>query len=299
MTDHDVAKPLKDFQPKHKFFIGIDSDGCVFDTMEIKQKECFIPNTIKYWNLQSISKYVRQTEEFVNLYSKWRGTNRWPALIKLFDLLEERDEVKKRGVRIPRVQALRDWVARETKLGNPALKKEVERTGDPVLKQALLWSEAVNAAIAEMVKGVGPFAYVRQSLEKMNPVADIIVVSQTPCQALNNEWREHALDGFVEIIAGQEMGTKAEHIKFAAEKKYPPNHILMIGDAPGDMEAAQSNNALFFPINPGEEDKSWQRLYEEGLDKFFAGSFAGSYEQQLIAEFDKYLPSRPPWKSGK
>jgi len=299
MADHDAAKPLKDFQPKHKFFIGIDSDGCVFDTMEIKQKECFIPNTVKYWNLQSVSKYVRQTEEFVNLYSKWRGTNRWPALITLFDLLEERDEVKKRGVQIPRVQPLRDWISRETKLGNPALKKEVERTGDPVLKQGLEWSEAVNASIADMVHGVGPFAYVRQCLEKMNPLADIIVVSQTPCQALTKEWREHALDGFVEIIAGQEMGTKAEHLKFAAAKKYPPNHILMIGDAPGDMEAAQSNNALFFPINPGEEDKSWQRLYEEGLDKFFAGSFAGSYEKKLIAEFDEYLPSQPPWKSGE
>ena len=26
--------------------VGIDSDGCAFDTMEVKHKECFIPNTI-------------------------------------------------------------------------------------------------------------------------------------------------------------------------------------------------------------------------------------------------------------
>jgi hypothetical protein len=28
-------------KPEKEFFIGIDSDGCAFDTMEIKQKECF------------------------------------------------------------------------------------------------------------------------------------------------------------------------------------------------------------------------------------------------------------------
>ena len=28
-------------------FIGVDSDGCVFDTMEVKHKECFIPNIIQ------------------------------------------------------------------------------------------------------------------------------------------------------------------------------------------------------------------------------------------------------------
>ena len=48
------------FKPQHKFFVGIDSDGCVFDSMEIKHKECFIPNIIKYWKLQAISKYARE-----------------------------------------------------------------------------------------------------------------------------------------------------------------------------------------------------------------------------------------------
>ena len=53
------AKVLKELKPKHKFFIGIDSDGCAFDTMEIKHKECFIPNIIKYWNLQAVSNNIR------------------------------------------------------------------------------------------------------------------------------------------------------------------------------------------------------------------------------------------------
>ena len=59
---------MYEIQPTKEFLVGIDSDGCAFDTMELKHKECFIPNTIKYYNLQAISKYAREAAEFVNLY---------------------------------------------------------------------------------------------------------------------------------------------------------------------------------------------------------------------------------------
>jgi hypothetical protein len=98
MTDHDPQAALKEFTPKHEFFVGIDSDGCAFDTMEIKHKECFAPNIIKYWDLQAVSKYARAAAEFVNLYSKYRGINRFPALMKVFELLRDWDEVQRRGV---------------------------------------------------------------------------------------------------------------------------------------------------------------------------------------------------------
>ena len=39
----DPAQVLRDFKPSREFFIGIDSDGCIFDSMEIKHKECFAP----------------------------------------------------------------------------------------------------------------------------------------------------------------------------------------------------------------------------------------------------------------
>ena len=131
MTDTDAAKPLKDFTPKHEFFIGIDSDGCAFDTMEIKHKECFIPNIIKHWSLQAVSKYTREVGEFVNLYSKWRGINRWPALRMVFDLLAERPEVQARNVKMPEFQSLRDWMERETKLGKPRTQGQSRKNRRP------------------------------------------------------------------------------------------------------------------------------------------------------------------------
>ncbi len=292
----DPAQALKDLKKEHEFLVGIDSDGCAFDTMEIKHKECFIPNIVKYWDLQAVSKYAREAAEFVNLYSKWRGINRFPALLMVLDLLEERDNVKKRGVTIPRAESLRKWAETETKLGNPALIKAVEATGDPVLIQTLEWSKAVNASVEDIVHGVPPFPFVRESLEKVLPLADMVVVSATPGEALVREWEEHDIAKYTKVIAGQEMGNKKEHLKYAIDGRYQPDHVLMIGDAPGDMKAAKANNALFYPINPGDEDTSWQRFYEEAFDKFIAGEYAGEYEAKLIAEFDKYLPDTPFWK---
>ncbi len=292
----DPAQSLKDFKAEKNFFVGIDSDGCAFDTMEVKHKECFIPNIINEWELQAVSRYAREAAEFVNLYSKWRGINRFPALTMVFDLLQEREDVKKRGINIPEAKSLREWIEKETKLANPALEQVVQETKDPVLSQALKWSEAVNETVAKIVRGVPPFPFVRESLEKISNAADAVVVSATPCDALKREWDEHDISKYVKVIAGQEMGTKKEHLAFAAVGKYKPDHILMIGDAPGDMKAARANNALFYPINPGDEDISWERFYNEAFDKFINETYAGDYEQSLIDEFDKYLPSIPPWK---
>ncbi|MFA5028067.1 MAG: HAD hydrolase-like protein [Candidatus Methylomirabilota bacterium] len=295
-TYPETARPLAEMQPQHPFFVGIDSDGCAFDSMEIKHKECFCPNTIKWWDLQAVSKYAREAAEFVNLYSKWRGINRWPALTMVFDLLRERLEVFARGVAITEAKAVRAFMKSGQPLSDAGLQAYMAEHPDPELDKAWGWTRAVNASIADMVHGVPPFPYMRESLQTMQGQADIVVVSATPTEALVREWQEHDIARYARLIAGQEMGGKKQHLALAAKGKYPPDHILMVGDAPGDLEAARANGVLFFPINPGKEEKSWERFYREGLSRFAAGTYAGDYEADLIAEFDTYLPSVPPWK---
>lgn len=291
----DPAQVLRDFKPTKEFFIGIDSDGCIFDSMEIKHKECFTPMFVKHFDLQAVSKYAREVWDFVNLYSKTRGANRFPALSRALNLLRERPPVQARQVRVADTRAVDEWIARETKLGNATLAAEV-KGGNKGLEQVKVWSDAVNKAIEDLVHGVPPFPLVRDSLAKLNQSADAMCISQTPADALKREWAEHGIDQFVKMIAGQEMGTKTEHLKFAAGNKYAANKVLMIGDAPGDFNAAKKNNALFFPINPGAEEKSWERLFNEALDRFFKGTYAGAYETQLVKEFDACLPEHPHWK---
>ena len=294
---YDPQAELIHLEPEHEFMIAIDSDGCAFDTMEIKHKQCFIPNIIRCWDLQPVAEYVREAAEFVNLYSRWRGINRFPAVVMVFDLLEEWPEVQQRQPVIPRVDTLRQWIQNETKLSNATLERQVAATGDETLARALAWSEAVNRSVEETVHGVPPFPYVRESLEKISQWADIIICSATPLEALKREWEEHDLSRFARVIAGQEMGSKREHIQLAAQGRYARDNVMMVGDALGDLEAARANEARFYPINPGGEERSWERFLHETADRFRKDSYQGDYEDRLLAEFESMLPSILPWKS--
>lgn len=294
----DYQQELKSLKPDHEFFIGIDSDGCVFDSMEIKQKEFFIPNALKYFDLYPIAKPLRETWEFVNLYSVFRGVNRFPALIKVFDLLKEREEVTGSNCKLPDLEPLREWVSRETKLSNSTLRNYYESVHNNDLEKVLIWSEAVNTEIGKWLHGIPPFPGSRSTIEKISGIADSIVVSQTPLEALEREWEEHKLDRSVNFIAAQEHGTKAEHIALAAKGKYPDKNILLIGDAFGDLNAARENGVLFYPVVPGKEAASWKKLLDEGLDRFIKGTYAGWFEESLLKEFRKSLPDTPPWKTA-
>ena len=291
----DPQAPLREFKRSEAFFVGIDSDGCAFDTMEVKHKECFIPNIIRYFDLAAVSKYAREAAEFVNLYSEWRGINRFPALTRTLDLLARRPEVIRRGFRPPGVPGLRAWIDRETKLANPTLANEVALGDDPDLVMTLRWSEAVNRSVEEVVHGVPPFPAFRPVLAELDEKADVMVCSATPGEALHREWGENGLARHVNLIAGQELGSKREHLALAAVGRYDLDKILMIGDAPGDMKAAADNGVLFYPIDPGSEDESWERFRDEAMPRFFAGTYAGAYMDERIARFTALLPSTPPW----
>jgi phosphoglycolate phosphatase-like HAD superfamily hydrolase len=214
----------------------------------------------------------------------------------VFDLLRERAEVQARGATIPPVPRVREFIVSGKPLSNDGLEAYRREHSDPELNRAMEWSVGVNKSIADIVFGLPPFPYVRESLELLKTKADSVVVSQTPTEALVREWEEHDISKHVRVIAGQELGTKKQHLKLTAGGKYAPNHVLMIGDAYGDLDAARGNSALFFPINPGHEEESWKRFYEEGIQKFLAGEFAGAYEATLLADFVKLLPETPPWK---
>jgi phosphoglycolate phosphatase-like HAD superfamily hydrolase len=258
--------------------------------MEAKQKEFFIPNALKYFDLYSITGSLRETWEFVNLYSANRGGNRFKSILKVFELLSEKQEIKDSGYKLPDMSALAAWVMAETKLGNANLRKYLESVYDPDLEKVLIWSEAVNEEINQRLRNIPPFPYAVKAIRKISDSVDLIIVSQTPLEALEREWEEHDLKKYVKAIAGQEHGTKTEHIALAAKGRYHENRILMIGDAKGDFEASENNGILFYPIVPGKENESWKRFVNEGFEKFIYGKFAGDYQNSLLSEFWRSLP---------
>jgi phosphoglycolate phosphatase-like HAD superfamily hydrolase len=281
---------------RHDSFVGIDSDGCVFDTMSVKQREHFHPLIIRFWGLEACADEFRACTEFVNMYSKTRGSNRFPALLRSFELLHAYPGLRERGVPLPKLDALRAYIHAGLPLGNPSLKAEAERTGDPELRRLLDWSLAINADIDARMRPVPPFLWARRALDLIRTSSDAIVVSQTPEQALIKEWDHHGLRHLVDLIAGQELGAKSEHLRLATAGKYASDRVLMIGDAAGDHAAAQRVGALFYPIVPGEEERSWQRFCEEGYGRFLSGTFAGEYAGALAEAFNAALPDVPPWQ---
>jgi phosphoglycolate phosphatase-like HAD superfamily hydrolase len=298
----NAAQPLIALKATKPFFVGIDSDGCVFDSMGIKQRECFCPMMIGYFGLQPVAQAARECKEFADLFSKTRGANRLKTTVRiLHELLPGHPMVIERGFNVPDFGYYAEWVENPASLlSDKGLQQAIDTAANAEAKRqlecALIWSQRVNAMVEEIVRDIPPIPYVRESLQRLAQSADIIVCSQTPTKAIVREWQEHDIARYPAVIAGQEMGTKSEHLKLATQGKYAPQHVLMIGDAPGDYTAACENDSLFYPIIPGHETASWKRFYDEAFDRFIGGRLAGDYQTALIAEFDSYLPNDPPWK---
>ena len=295
------AATLKTFEPRREFFVGIDSDGCAFDTMGIKQRECFCPWMIGCFSLQPVAQAARQCKEFADLFSRTRGGNRHKTLQRILkELLPGHPQTKAMGFNVPDLPHYFAWVDDpRSVLSNEGLAAAVEAATDRQARKELAlvleWSRKVDEAIEQIVRNVPPFPHVRESLKKVRERADVVVVSQTPCEALAREWAEHDIARYVRAIAGQEMGTKARHLELATAGKFEKDHVLMVGDAPGDLEAAQSVGALFYPIRPGHEAASWKRFHDEAFDRFIKGNYTGAYEAKVLAEFEACLPENPLW----
>lgn len=287
----------KAYAAAHDRLVCIDSDGCAFDTMELKHKECFCPATIHAWGLQPISKYVREAWDFGNLYSIHRGRSRFHELVMVFDWLAQREEVKRCGFKFPDIASFREWDATTSDLTNASLKRLAD-AGDPVMRRALDWSCECNRRIAEMVQGIPPFPGVRESLARLCEGADIAIVSATAREALEREWADNDLMPYVSRVCGQEDGTKKQCIA-QLRPDYQAHRVLMIGDALGDLEAAHDNGVFFYPIRPGQEVESWQEFQDEALDRFMTDAYTPEYEARCIERFRACLPDTPPWQGKK
>ncbi len=275
-----------------RFLVCIDSDGCAFDTMEVKHKECFCPAYINYFGLQPVSKYARDAWDFANLYSSYRGIHRLLSLLKSLDVLADRKEVKERKFVPPALTELREYIAAGLPLSNAGLEAYLKDHPDAKdIRTTLEWSINVNDRVAELVHGVPPFPHVRECLEELSKHADIVIVSATQQLALEREWSENNLLSLITAVKGQESGTKKEII---ASLKDDYDYVLMIGDAPGDREAARANGAMFYPICPDKEAQSWAN-FPECMDAFLKGEYAGEMEDKNIAYFETLLPTEPSW----
>jgi phosphoglycolate phosphatase-like HAD superfamily hydrolase len=277
----NTKEEIAAFKPTKEFFIGIDSDGTAFDSMNIKHIKSMFPAAVEVWNIDEGKAEFEKSWFSFNLYSKSRGINRF------LGLLHALEEQRKMGGKViaEETSPLRDFVEKSEALSNTALRSWMEKYPHPLLDTVMRWSLRSDELFEEHTKGLLPFANVQAALKAMAEKADIMVVSSASGKGLDKDWSFSGLTKYTALLAGQEIGSKQVQLHLGAAGKYPSNKILMVGDAPGDMEAARLNDALFFPVMPGSEEESWRRLREEVLSRFFAGTFHGEYEDALVGEF--------------
>ncbi|MDR1787614.1 MAG: HAD family hydrolase [Treponema sp.] len=290
------AETLAAFTPAKPFFVGIDSDGTAFDSMSIKHIDAFLPAVFSVWDFGSDAARERFVTlwEHINLYSKHRGINRFPGLCMAFE------EYAAGGGHIAsRAQAgasaavdsapLKAFIEGSAVLSNAALEAWLQAHPSPFLDDVYRWSREADRLFAKYTEGLMPFKGVAPALQALAASADIMVISSASGKGLVKDWSFSGLDQYLALTAGQEAGNKTTQLRLAASGKYPSEKILMIGDAPGDLDAARGVDASFFPIMPGAEEASWERLRAEALPRFFAGTFRGAYEDSLLAAFNAAL----------
>lgn len=268
--------------PGHLLLLAIDSDGCVFDSMAIKQR-IFHTGILRFWDLHPFEKEFRRIAEWVALFSSSRGLNRFELLLHIFEAVAEKTTIP-----VPDPTPLRDFVAYGGALGADDLARYAAHHDDPLLQRVLEWSRAVSAEIAA-IPSMPVFDEAPESLRILSSTSRLIVVSQTTEDALIREWGEAGLAPLVDRIAGAESGSKATALRSAMQEGHSPRQTLMIGDAPGDLEAARAAGCLFFPIRPGAENESWIEIRTRAIRHLQDGTFAGTYEQEQIRRFEHSL----------
>lgn len=300
----DPEQQLKKFKRTKDFLVAIDTDGCVTDNMSGKQMLIFHPQFMEFYQLWEIESYYREVAEYYNLFSVDRGCNRFIAIQLTLTTLQNRKDVQQvlqeKRVKLPNIKPLNEYITytKDNKLGlgNPSLEEFLNQNPlDLALYKLLGWSEAINRTFPHISAKIPPFDKVKKCLELMAQHADILIVSKTPYADLSNYWKAQGIDKYVQIIAGQEMGSKGHHIEIAKKAgKYEDDQVMMIGDGGGDLKAVKVNNGLFYPTPPGQEQDAWDN-FSDAFQLFVKGKYKGEFEKKLLNQFKKSLLLSPSW----
>ncbi len=265
---------------RKQYFVGIDSDGTMFDSMTIKHTHAFIPKMIEVFRLGEIADKVKTAAEYINLYGNERGINRFPGLVRTFEEVERVSDFK-----LENYDDLRAFVKNADTMSNAALAEYESNHPSEFLQKVLFWSKESDLLFAEKMRTQPPFKNARLAVENMCKSADVGIISSAGAQSLREDWGREGLLEKTAYVAGQEMGSKAEQLNTVINNNgYEKKHCLMIGDALGDMEAAKDNGIFFYPIIPLREESMWKAFYETYFNIFLNGCYA-EVEKELIADF--------------
>ena len=270
---------IKHFEKKHEFLVCIDSDGTAIDAMNAKHHHCHGPAFIQTWELQAHKDDIQRKWNDINLLKATRGVNRYIALVDMLYFVNEQYQ------RVDGIDVLKAWVETTPNLSNKGLEEEIQKNPHPLLKKALVWSHEINKRIAKLsYEDKPPFDGVKETLNFMKDKVDIAVISSSNMSAIKEEWTNHGLIEYLDVMTSQKIGTKGECLQQMIQKGYDPKHVLMIGDAYPDVDAANENDTFFYPILTNKETYSWEQLRNKYFNVFVENKYH-EYQQAILKEF--------------
>ena len=255
------------FERKHDYLVCVDSDGCAMDTMNCKHIHCFGPCMVTEWALEQWEEPILRRWNDINLFQMTRGINRFKGLAMALS------EISEKYTPIVGVDALKHWADTAPALSNDGLAKAIDAAEDEdaklILQKALQWSLAVNESITRLPEELKiPFPGAAAGLAAAAKIADVAVVSSANRDAVEEEWEKYGLLANTDILLAQDCGSKAHCIAEMLKFGYEKDHVLMVGDAPGDCDAAEKNGVWFYPILVNWEEESWTEFIEKALPMF-------------------------------
>ena len=275
------------FERKHDYLVCVDSDGCVMDTMNCKHFHCFGPCMVTEWGLEEWKDEILARWNVINLFSMTRGINRFKGLAMALC------EINEKYMPIEGITNLQHWADTAPALSNDSVAKaaaEAENAeAKKVFEKALSWSKAVNAAIVKLPESLKiPYNGAKEGLAAAHTFADVAMVSSANRDAVEEEWGKFGLLEHTDIVLAQDIGSKAACIAEMLKFGYARDHVLMVGDAPGDCDAAEKNGVYYYPILVNHEKASWDEAIATAFIKLQDGEYA-EYEVQKKQDFLKNL----------
>lgn len=275
------------YTKRSDFLVCVDSDGCAMDTMDIKHFRCFGPCMVEEWGLEKWGEEILNRWNEINLYTMTRGINRYKGLATALT------EIREKYCEVEGLDALKKWVEESPELSNQALERAITENDNICLKKALSWSIKVNQSIDRLAQeDKKPFEGVSEALVKAYRDADIAIVSSANLGAVLDEWDLYGLLEYTDVVLAQDAGSKAFCIGELKKRGYAADHILMCGDAPGDMDAAEKNGVFYYPILVRHEKESWAEFVSEAFPRFMAGTYGGEYQEEKRRQFLENLGAK-------
>ena len=274
------------FERKHDYLVCVDSDGCVMDTMNCKHFHCFGPCMVTEWGLEAWKDEILDRWNVINLFSMTRGINRFKGLAMALG------EINEKYTPITGIAALQHWADTAPALSNDGVAKAIEAAeGDAklIFQKALNWSKAVNAAIVALDESLKvPYEGAKEGLAAAHQFADVAMVSSANRDAVEEEWGKFGLLQHTDIVLAQDIGSKAACIKEMLKFGYDLDKVVMVGDAPGDCDAAEKNGVHYYPILVNHEKASWDEAIAVAFSKLQSGQYA-AYGQEKKQAFLRNL----------